>query len=83
MNERPVPVIIEWLDINSSDGGWQTEDEIKNFRPALCYDVCFIYSQNEHYVNTYSSYNLHDDGSMDYGFITSIPSGCIRKITKL
>mgnify|MGYP001158326870 FL=1 len=77
------PVKIEWFDINASDGGWQTEDEIKNHEPAICCDVCYIYHEDADKVITFSSYNLHSDGSIDYGFLTAFPRGCIRKITKL
>ena len=84
-NERfnPTPVIIEWFDINATDGGWHSEEDIKKHEPAKCIDLCFIYSESDERVITFSSYNLHDDGAVEYGFITAIPTGCIRKITKL
>jgi len=82
-DKKFIPYEITWYDINSSDGGWQTEDDIKNHEPAICKDVCYIYSVSDFKVVTFSSYNLHTDGNVDYGFLTSFPRGCIKEIRKL
>ena len=58
-NERfnPTPVIIEWFDINATDGGWHSEEDIKKHEPAKCIDLCFIYSESDDRVITFSSCN--------------------------
>ena len=37
-------VIVEWMDINSCDDAWNTEDELKDLMPASCTTIGY-YSQ--------------------------------------
>lgn len=83
MNEKPQPVAIEWIDCNSSDGGWYSKEDVEKHDVTKCVDLCFIYKQDDIRTVTYASYNYSEDGIMDYGFLSAIPTSWITKITKL
>ena len=39
-------VIVVWQDINSCDDAWNTEEQLKELKPAMCNTIGYIYEDN-------------------------------------
>ena len=77
-------VIISWLDINSCDNAWNTEEDLKDLKPAICTTIGYLYEDNDNFIKTFATYSidpLTDD--MDVGDAIVIPKGVIIKLQKL
>ena len=75
-------VIISWLDINSCDSAWNTEEDLKNLVPAMCTTIGYLYEDNKDWVKTFATYSFNSD-SLDVGDCVVIPRGVILSIKKL
>ncbi len=75
-------VIISWLDINSCDSAWNTEEDLKNLVPAMCTTIGYLYEENKDWVKTFATYSFNSD-SLDVGDCVVIPRGVILSIKKL
>ncbi len=75
-------VIISWLDINSCDNAWNTEEDLKDLVPAMCTTIGYIYEENKDWVKTFATYSFNSD-SLDVGDCVVIPRGVILSIKKL
>jgi len=75
-------VIISWLDINSCDNAWNTEEDLKDLVPAMCTTIGYLYEENKDWVKTFATYSFNID-SLDVGDCVVIPRGVILSIKKL
>ena len=75
-------VIISWLDINSCDNAWTTEEDLKDLVPAMCTTIGYLYEENKDWVKTFATYSFNTD-SLDVGDCVVIPRGVILSIKKL
>ena len=75
-------VIISWLDINSCDNAWNTEEDLKDLVPAMCTTIGYLYEENKDWVKTFATYSFNAD-SLDVGDCVVIPRGVILSIKKL
>jgi len=75
-------VIISWLDINSCDNAWNTEEDLKDLVPAMCTTIGYLYEDNKDWVKTFATYSFNSD-SLDVGDCVVIPRGVILSIKKL
>ena len=76
-------VEITWQDINASDGGWITKEEMDNHDVAVCKDICYIYRETDDKIFTFSSINSNGNDSYEFGFASAFPKGCIKSIREL
>ena len=75
-------VIISWLDINSCDNAWNTEEDLKDLVPAMCTTIGYLYEENKDWVKTFATYSFNTD-SLDVGDCVVIPRGVILSIKKI
>ena len=75
-------VIISWLDINSCDNAWNSEEDLKDLVPAMCTTIGYLYEENKDWVKTFATYSFNSD-SLDVGDCVVIPRGVILSIKKL
>ena len=75
-------VIISWLDINSCDSAWNSEQDLKDLVPAMCTTIGYLYEENKDWVKTFATYSFNSD-SLDVGDCVVIPRGVILSIKKL
>ena len=76
-------VIISWLDINSCDNAWNTEEDLKDLIPATCTTIGYLYEENKDWVKTFATYSFNSDSTLDVGDAVVIPRGVILYIKKL
>jgi len=76
-------VIISWLDINSCDNAWNTEEDLKDLVPATCTTIGYLYEENKDWVKTFATYSFNSDSTLDVGDAVVIPRGVILSIKKL
>jgi hypothetical protein len=76
-------VIISWLDINSCDSAWNTEEDLKDLVPATCTTIGYLYEENKDWVKTFATYSFNSDSTLDVGDAVVIPRGVILSIKKL
>ena len=76
-------VIVVWQDINSADDAWNTEDQLKNLKPAICNTIGYLYDDNANFIKMFATYSINDDDTLDVGDCIVIPKGCIIKLEKL
>jgi hypothetical protein len=77
-------VIVVWQDINSCDSAWNSEEDLKDLKPAICTTIGYLYEDNDNFIKTFATYcidPLTDD--MDVGDAIVIPKGVIIKMEKL
>jgi hypothetical protein len=77
-------VIVVWQDINSCDSAWNSEEDLKDLKPAICTTIGYLYEDNDNFIKTFATYSidsLTDD--MDVGDAIVIPKGVIIKMEKL
>ena len=75
-------VIVSWLDINSCDNAWNTEEDLKDLVPAMRTTIGYLYEENKDWVKTFATYSFNSD-SLDVGDCVVIPRGVILSIKKL
>ncbi len=76
-------VIISWLDINSCENAWNTEEDLKDLVPATCTTIGYLYEENKDWVKTFATYSFNSDSTLDVGDAVVIPRGVILSIKKL
>ncbi len=77
-------VIISWLDINSCDSAWNTEEDLKELVPAMCTTIGYLYEDNDNFIKTFATYSIDPiTNEMDVGDAVVIPKGVIIKLQKL
>lgn len=78
----PDMVVVQWLDITSSNNGWFSLEEVEKLTPALCYTPGWIVKEDQNYLYVASAVATHE-GEVDYSFDTVIPKGVVKKIIKI
>ena len=76
-------VIVVWQDINSCDDAWNTEEQLKDLKPAMCNTIGYLYEDNANYIKMFATYSMNDDDTIDVGDAIVIPRGVIIKMEKL
>ena len=76
-------VIVVWQDINSCDDAWNTEEQLKELKPAMCNTIGYLYEDNSNYIKMFATYSMNDDDTIDVGDAIVIPRGVIIKMEKL
>ena len=76
-------VIVVWQDINSCDDAWNTEEQLKELKPAMCNTIGYLYEDNSNYIKMFATYSMNDDDTIDVGDAIVIPRGVIINIEKL
>ncbi len=76
-------VIVVWQDINSCDDAWNTEEQLKDLKPAMCNTIGYLYEDNASYIKMFATYSMNDDDTIDVGDAIVIPRGVIIKMEKL
>ena len=76
-------VIVVWQDINSCDDAWNTEDQLKDLKPAMCNTIGYLYEDNASYIKMFATYSINDDDTIDVGDAIVIPRGVIINMEKL
>ena len=78
MSEKKYKLVhVQWVDITQQPDGYWTEKD--NFNPADVDSLGYLVQQNNKFITIAQS--VVDDGS--WGGVTSIPVGCIYKISRL
>ena len=75
-------VIVVWQDINSCDDAWNTEEQLKELKPAMCNTIGYLYEDNANYIKMFATYSMNDDDTIDVGDAIVIPRGVIIKMEK-
>ena len=77
-------VIVVWQDINSCSDAWNTEDQLKDLKPAMCTTIGYLYEDNDNYIKTFATYSIDPlTEEIDVGDAIVIPRGVIIKLEKL
>ena len=76
-------VIVVWQDINSCDDAWNTEEQLKDLKPAMCNTIGYLYEDNANYIKMFATYSMNDDDTIDVGDAIVIPRGVIINMEKL
>ena len=76
-------VIVVWQDINSCDDAWNTEEQLKELKPAMCNTIGYLYEDNASYIKMFATYSMNDDDTIDVGDAIVIPRGVIINMEKL
>jgi hypothetical protein len=76
-------VIVVWQDINSCDDAWNTEEQLKELKPAMCNTIGYLYEDNSNYIKMFATYSMNDDDTIDVGDAIVIPRGVIINMEKL
>jgi hypothetical protein len=76
-------VIVVWQDINSCDDAWNTEEQLKDLKPAMCNTIGYLYEDNASYIKMFATYSMNDDDTIDVGDAIVIPRGVIINMEKL
>jgi hypothetical protein len=77
-------VIVVWQDINSCSDAWNTEDQLKDLKPAMCTTIGYLYEDNDNYIKTFATYSIDPlTEEIDVGDAVVIPRGVIIKLEKL
>ena len=76
-------VIVVWQDINSCDDAWNTEEQLKELKPAMCNTIGYLYEDNANYIKMFATYSINDDDTIDVGDAIVIPRGVIINMEKL
>ena len=76
-------VIVVWQDINSCDDAWNTEEQLKELKPAMCNTIGYLYEDNANYIKMFATYSMNDDDTIDVGDAIVIPRGVIINMEKL
>ena len=76
-------VIVVWQDINSCNSAWNTEQDLKDLKPAMCTTIGYLYEDNSNYIKMFATYSMNDDDTIDVGDAIVIPRGVIINIEKL
>lgn len=63
---------LHWLDAKSKTG-WSTKEELKELKPAKCITSGWVFEETKHYIKTFSTYSLEEDGTIEFGEILVIP----------
>ena len=58
-------VIVVWQDINSCDDAWNTEEQLKDLKPAMCNTIGYLYEDNASYIKMFATYSMNDDDTID------------------
>ena len=76
-------VEVHWYDI-TSESGWQSIEEAKNVKLAVCITKGHLLSQSKGITRIFGDYSEKEDGSIDeIGNTTIIPNSVIRGIKKI
>ena len=77
-------VIAIWEDINSCDSAWNSEDDLRNLKPAMCNTIGYLYEDNANFIKMFATYSIDPNtDEMDVGDAIVIPKGCVVSIKKL
>ena len=77
-------VIVVWQDINSCDSAWNSEEDLKDLKPAICTTIGYLYEDNDNFIKTFATYSIDPlTNDMDVGDAIVIPKGVIIKMEKL
>ena len=77
-------VIVVWQDINSCNSAWNTEQDLKDLKPAMCTTIGYLYEDNDNYIKTFATYSIDPaTEELDVGDAIVIPKGVIIKLQKL
>ena len=77
-------VIVVWQDINSCNSAWNTEQDLKDLKPAMCTTIGYLYEDNDNYIKTFATYSIDPTTEeLDVGDGIVIPRGVIIKMEKL
>jgi hypothetical protein len=76
-------VIVVWQDINSCDSAWNSEEDLKDLKPAICTTIGYLYEENKDWIKTFATYSFNLDSTLDVGDAVVIPRGVILSIKKL
>jgi hypothetical protein len=77
-------VIVVWQDINSCNSAWNTEQDLKDLKPAMCTTIGYLYEDNDNYIKTFATYSIDPTTEeLDVGDAIVIPKGVIIKLQKL
>ena len=77
-------VIVVWQDINSCDSAWNSEEDLKDLKPAMCTTIGYLYEDNDNYIKTFATYSINPTTEeLDVGDAIVIPKGVIIKLQKL
>jgi hypothetical protein len=77
-------VIVVWQDINSCNSAWNSEEDLKELKPAMCTTIGYLYEENDNYIKTFATYSIDPStDDLDVGDAIVIPKGVIIKLQKL
>ena len=77
-------VIVVWQDINSCNSAWNTEQDLKDLKPAMCTTIGYLYEDNDNYIKTFATYSIDPTTEeLDVGDAIVIPRGVIINMEKL
>ena len=70
---------LDWV----SHSEWMHIDKAKKLKPAECFSVGYLLTENRSKVQIFGSYSTDEDGSIEVGTIETIPGSWVLEVKKI
>ena len=70
---------LDWV----SHSEWMHIDKARKLKPAECFSVGYLLTENRSKVQIFGSYSIDEDGSIEVGTIETIPGSWVLEVKKL
>ena len=70
---------LDWV----SHSEWMHIDKARKLKPAECFSVGHLLTENRSKVQTFASYSIDEDGSIEVGTIETIPGSWVLEGKKI
>ena len=70
---------LDWV----SHSEWMHIDKAKKLKPAECFSVGYLLTENRSKVQIFGSYSIDEDGSIEVGTIETIPGSWVLEVKKI
>lgn len=67
-------ITLTWVDA-TSDPGWLSYDEMKNFQAQVCCTQGWVFEETKDYIKVFGTYSINKEtNEIDFGEVICIPS---------
>ncbi len=73
---------ITWYD-PTANSEWQSKKELQEFTPEQCVIEAYVFSKDNKFVKTFSSWSIDRDGDFNFGDTNVLPKATIIKMEKI
>ena len=73
---------ITWFD-PTANSEWQSKKELQEFTPEQCVIEAYVFSKDNKFVKTFSSWSIDRDGDFNFGDTNVLPKATIIKMEKI